>query len=92
MAEFQVIGINKNGGSDPYSKISHYGVMTVEGKVLCTISDMLHHIEVSNHDFFINGIEGKTYLVVRQSPTGRKYLRTQNDWDEPYELLSLPRC
>ena len=92
MAEFEIVCINKNDRYSPYERITHLGVMTSSGKEIHHQSDVIRFIEVDKHKFFVMANYKRVYLVVRVSASGNKYLKTENDGNEPNNLLSLPEC
>ena len=56
-----------------------------------SLDDAIAGIESGKWSFWTNG-GGKPVNVIVASRNGRKYLKTENDGQEPNNLLSLPEC
>jgi hypothetical protein len=49
-------------------------------------------IEAGKYRFYVSVRGDSVWVVVATSRWGNKYLKTQNDGDQPNNLLSLPEC
>lgn len=57
------------------------------------IDTLIHNIEHENEKYWTIAPTGESvWIVVRQRPSGRKYLKTEADGVEPNNLLALPYC
>lgn len=87
---YQVKCINKNPREDRYHSITHIGGFgTSQWKL--TLDDAISRIE-SGRESFYTLVDGHHRNIQVASRNGRKYLKTDADWDTPDNLLSLPEC
>lgn len=86
----QIRCINKTNRYDPHDRISHVGGFQATQWKL-TLDDAIGKIERREWEFYVD-VGGKGVWVIVASLNGRKYLKTQNDGDQPNNLLSLPEC
>jgi hypothetical protein len=49
-------------------------------------------IEAGQWRFYVNQAGRKVWVIVAVSAAGNKYLKTENDGEQPNNLLSLPEC
>ncbi|CCV04321.1 conserved hypothetical protein [Mesorhizobium metallidurans STM 2683] len=57
------------------------------------IDTLINNIENENEKYWTVAPTGESvWVVVRQRPNGRKYLKTEPDGVEPNNLLALPHC
>ncbi len=79
--------INKTNRQDPHERISHVGGsgwrMTLD-QAITAIED--------GTDTFHTTVNGKRAEVIIAKHNGNKYLKTENDGEQPNNLLSLPEC
>jgi Protein of unknown function (DUF3892) len=54
--------------------------------------DAIAGIESGRWQFFVNAGGKTAWVIVATSQFGHKYLKTQNDGEQPDNLLSLPQC
>jgi hypothetical protein len=87
----QIMCINKIDRQNPHERITHVGGRTSQGPWKLTQEEAIQMIENKTWSFYVS-VRGDTVLVIVSSRNGRKYLKTQNDGDEPNNLLSLPQC
>lgn len=88
----QIKCINKNPRYDAYSRITHVGgYVTSRWKI--TADDAIQKIKNEEWTFFVERPTGdRVWVEVAVSRSGREYLKTTADGDEPNNLLSLPEC
>lgn len=87
MADYQITCIRRDG-SDPDRRIDAVGV----GGQLYMIDQVIAWIQSGAHRFWTVAQGQSVWVVVRQRPSGRLYLATENDGFPPNNLLSLPEC
>jgi hypothetical protein len=91
----QIQCINKEPRNDPYTRITHVGGFPGNNGApywKITLDQAIAYIENGQWQFFVS-VNGKSVWVhIATSRSGRKYLKTENDSDEPNNLLSLPEC
>ena len=86
----QIKCINKDPRHDPYNRITHVGGFT-DQRWKITLDDAIGMIERREWDFYTL-VGGHRREVIIATRNGRKYLKTEADYDTPDNLLSLPEC
>ncbi|MEA3032252.1 MAG: hypothetical protein QOH86_268 [Sphingomonadales bacterium] len=86
----QISCINKNPREDRYHAITHVGGFATSQWKL-TLDDAIGKIERGEWAFYTL-VNGHRRNVVVATRNGRKYLKTDADYDTPDNLLSLPEC
>ena len=79
--------INKTNRPDPHERISHVGGSGWR----MTLDQAITAIE-NGTDTFHTMVDGKRAEVIIAKHNGNKYLKTENDGEQPNNLLSLPEC
>jgi hypothetical protein len=54
--------------------------------------EAIAHIEAGRYRFYVSAQGNSVWVIVAVSAAGNKYLKTQNDGEQPNNLLSLPEC
>jgi len=89
----QIRCINKSDRFNPHERITHVGGTNAETKRWkITQEDAINAIETDKWKFYVSIDGDSVWVIVAVSAAGNKYLKTQNDGDQPNNLLSLPEC
>lgn len=87
----QIQCINKTNRSSAYDRISHVGGST-PSRWKMTQEAAISAIETGSWNFYVSVGGQVAWVIVARSAAGNKYLKTQNDGEQPNNLLSLPEC
>lgn len=87
----QISCITKQPRNDPYTRITAVGGVHNGQRWRITLDDAIANIEAGAWQFYtlVGGHRRPVQIATR---LGRKYLRTDADYDTPDNLLSLPEC
>ena len=88
----QVSCINKSDRYNPHERIISIGGLNPDGgRWRLSEQEAIAGIEQGKWSFFVHrgGLEVDVIIATR---LGHKYLKTQNDGEQPDNLLSLPEC
>lgn len=89
----EILCINKDDRQNPQERITHIGGRnspTERWKL--SLDSAIRSIEKGEYTFFVNRGDQRVDVIISTSRSGRKYLKTRNDGEEPNNLLSLPEC
>ena len=88
----QITCISKDERRRPDERITDVGGYRTTGRWQITQQEAIDHIESHEFRFWVS-LGGKSiWVIVAESPSGTKYLKTEADASEPHDLLSLPEC
>lgn len=83
--------INKSDRTNPHERITHVGGSASNGWKI-TQQAAIDFIEKGEWKFYVHVKGESVWVIVAVSRFGNKYLKTQNDGEQPNNLLSLPEC
>lgn len=89
---FQVRCINKNDRYSAHERIKNIGGFDNGQRWKITEDRAIAGIESGEWKFFVSVDGQSVWVIVAISRFGNKYLKTQNDGEQPDNLLSLPEC
>lgn len=90
----QIRCINKTDRMDPAERIKAVGGLNGDGtRWHLSLDEAIRGVETGKYRFYVERPAGHSvWVVVAVSASGRKYLKTENDGEQPNNLLSLPEC
>ena len=86
--DLQISCVNKTYRTDPHDLIHSVGGPGWK----ITQQQAIAHIESGTHRFYVSAGGQVAWVVVAVSRYNNKYLKTQNDGEQPDNLLSLLEC
>lgn len=92
MPSAQITCINKSDRQNPHERITHVGGFMNGQRWRITQEEAIRFIETRQRDFYVNPGNDPVLVIVAVSRFGNQYLKTQNDGDQPNNLLSLASC
>jgi hypothetical protein len=89
----EVLCINKSDRTNPHERITHIGGRNGDGSAWkITQQAAIEGIENGKWSFYVSRGGRTVSVMVSTSRYGHKYLKTENDGEQPDNLLSLPEC
>ena len=84
--------INKSDRMSAHERIKFIGGFHNGKPWKLSLEDAIQGIESDKWRFYVSVNNDSVWVIVATSASGHKYLKTQNDGDQPNNLLSLPEC
>lgn len=89
----EVLCIKKSDRMNPHERITHIGGRNSDGTAWkITQEAAIEGIENGKWSFYVSRGGRTVNVIVSLSKYGHKYLKTENDGEQPDNLLGLPEC
>jgi hypothetical protein len=86
--------INKTDRYNAHERIRNIGGLNSDGsRWRLSEDEAIPYIKQRTYQFFVDRPTGHAVdVVIATGPSGREYLKTESDGEQPNNLLALPEC
>ncbi len=92
-ANIHIKCISKSDRMNPHERIQAVGGTNPDGKRWkLSQESAIAGIERGEFRFYVSAHGKSVWVIVAKSRFGNKYLKTEDDGEQPNNLLSLPEC
>lgn len=93
MQEVEIKCINKSDRQNPWERITHIWWENYDwSEYWIRQEQAIDYINSKEYSFYVNVWWDRVNVIVSKSRFWNEYIKTENDWDEPNNLLSLNKC
>jgi len=91
--DVRITCINKTDRFNPHERIRNVGGQNADGtNWRLTLDQAIEGIKQGKWRFWTTGGGKSVWVILAKTPQGHEYLKTENDGEQPNNLLSLPEC
>jgi hypothetical protein len=89
----QIRCINKTDRMNSHERIKSIGGLNSDNsRWKLSLNDAIAGIKHGTYKFWVTAAGKSVWVVIARSAAGYEYLKTENDGEQPNNLLSLPEC
>ena len=89
----QIRCINKSDRMNPHERIKYVGGLNSDNsRWKLSLNDAIAGIKQGKYKLWVSADNKSVWVIIARSAAGHEYLKTENDGEQPNNLLSLPEC